>query len=91
MLLSLSVLASSPARSSASMADCCCPHRADQPYVSDTVKSYTFSKACQNFAALLEQARCNGAVRSQRRDGQGFVVMPEAQKTINHLIFLVSG
>lgn len=45
------------------------------------MKSYTFSEARQNFAALLEQARRDGAVRIQRRDGQSFVLTPEAQKT----------
>jgi PHD/YefM family antitoxin component YafN of YafNO toxin-antitoxin module len=44
------------------------------------VKSYTFSEARQNFAAILEQARRDGAVRIQRRDGQSFVLTPEAQK-----------
>jgi len=44
------------------------------------VKSYTFSEARQNFAAILEQARQDGAVRIQRRDGQSFVVTLEAQK-----------
>jgi hypothetical protein len=43
------------------------------------VKSYTFSEARQNFAAVLEQARRDGAVRIQRRDGQSFVLTPEAQ------------
>jgi hypothetical protein len=41
------------------------------------MKSYTFSEARQNFAALLEQARRDGAVRIQRRDGQSFVLTPE--------------
>jgi Antitoxin Phd_YefM, type II toxin-antitoxin system len=41
------------------------------------VKSYTFSEARQNFAAVLEQARRDGAVRIQRRDGQSFVLTPE--------------
>ncbi|HNP88403.1 MAG: type II toxin-antitoxin system Phd/YefM family antitoxin [Chloroflexi bacterium SZAS-1] len=41
------------------------------------MKSYTFSEARQNFAAILEQARRDGAVRIQRRDGQRFVLMPE--------------
>ncbi len=41
------------------------------------MKSYTFSEARQKFAALLEQARRDGAVRVQRRDGQSFVVTPE--------------
>jgi PHD/YefM family antitoxin component YafN of YafNO toxin-antitoxin module len=45
------------------------------------MKSYTFSEARQNFAAILEQARRDGAVRIQRRDGQSFVLTPEAQKT----------
>ncbi|MDW8215629.1 MAG: type II toxin-antitoxin system Phd/YefM family antitoxin [Roseiflexaceae bacterium] len=45
------------------------------------MKSYTFSEARQNFAALLEQAHRDGAVRIQRRDGQSFILMPEAQKT----------
>ena len=44
------------------------------------MKSYTFSEARQNFAAILEQARRDGAVRIQRRDGQSFVLTPEAQK-----------
>lgn len=44
------------------------------------MKSYTFSEARQNFAALLEQARRDGAVRIQRRDGQSFVLTPEPQK-----------
>jgi hypothetical protein len=44
------------------------------------VKSYTFSEARQNFAAILEQARRDGAVRIQRRDGQSFVLMPEPEK-----------
>lgn len=45
------------------------------------MKSYTYSEARQNFAALLEQARRDGAVRIQRRDGQSFVVMPEQPTT----------
>ncbi len=45
------------------------------------MKSYTFSEARQNFAAILEQARRDGAVRIQRRDGQNFVLTPEPQKT----------
>jgi len=45
------------------------------------MKSYTFSEARQNFAALLEQARRDGAVRIQRRDGQSFVLMPEPATT----------
>lgn len=45
------------------------------------MKSYTFSEARQNFAAVLEQARRDGAVRIQRRDGQSFALVPEEQKT----------
>jgi hypothetical protein len=41
------------------------------------MKSYTFSEARQNFAALLEQACRDGAVRIRRRDGQSFVLIPE--------------
>ena len=45
------------------------------------MKSYTFSEARQNFAAILEQARRDGAVRIQRRDGQSFVLVPEQRNT----------
>ena len=45
------------------------------------MKSYTFSEARQNFAAILEQARRDGAVRIQRRDGQSFVLLPEQKHT----------
>jgi len=41
------------------------------------MKSYTFSEARQNFATVLEQARRDGAVRIQRRDGQSFVLLWE--------------
>jgi Antitoxin Phd_YefM, type II toxin-antitoxin system len=41
------------------------------------MKSYTYSEARQQFAALLEQARKEGAVRIRRRDGQSFVITPE--------------
>ncbi|MFL5803838.1 MAG: type II toxin-antitoxin system Phd/YefM family antitoxin [Roseiflexaceae bacterium] len=44
------------------------------------MKSYTFSEARQHFAAILEQARRDGAVRIQRRDGQSFVLTPEPHK-----------
>ena len=44
------------------------------------MKSYTFSEARQNFAAILEQARQDGSVRIQRRDGQSFIVMPEERQ-----------
>lgn len=45
------------------------------------MKSYTYSEARQNFAAILEQARRDGAVRIHRRDGQSFVLMPEQRTT----------
>ena len=45
------------------------------------MKSYTFSEARQNFAAILEQARRDGAVRIQRRDGQSFILRPEPRMT----------
>lgn len=48
------------------------------------MKSYTFSEARQNFAAILEQARRDGAVRIRRRDGQSFVLTPE-QSTMSPL------
>jgi hypothetical protein len=44
------------------------------------MKSYTFSEARQNLAAILEQARRDGGVRIQRRDGQSFVLIPEPAK-----------
>ena len=44
------------------------------------MKSYTFSEARQNFAAILEQARRDGAVRIRRRDGQSFILTPESEK-----------
>ncbi len=44
------------------------------------MKSYTSTEARQNFAALLEQARSEGAVRIRRRDGQAFIPSPEAPK-----------
>lgn len=41
------------------------------------MKSYTTSEVRQNFAAVLEQARSDGAIRIRRRDGQSFVLRPE--------------
>jgi hypothetical protein len=43
------------------------------------MKVYTYSEARQNFATVLEQARREGAVRIRRRDGQSFVLKPEAR------------
>lgn len=38
---------------------------------------YTFSKARQNFAALLARAAQEGEVRIKRCDGRVFVIQPE--------------
>jgi uncharacterized protein (DUF362 family) len=42
------------------------------------MKVYTYSEARQSLASLLEQAKKEGAVRIRRRDGQTFVLKPEA-------------
>jgi prevent-host-death family protein len=44
------------------------------------MKEFTYSEARQNFAELLDQARQDGAVRIRRRDGQVFVLRPDARK-----------
>jgi uncharacterized protein (DUF362 family) len=44
------------------------------------MKEFTYSEARQNFAALLDQARRDGAVRIRRRDGQVFLLKPDARK-----------
>lgn len=44
------------------------------------MRSYSYSETRQNLAAVLEQARCDGAVRIQRRDGQNFILAPEPVK-----------
>ncbi len=44
------------------------------------MKVYTSTEARQNFAAVLEQARRDGAVRIQRRDGQAFLLTPAPEK-----------
>ena len=41
---------------------------------------YNYSKARQNLAAVLEQAAREGEVRIMRKDGQVFVIRPEARK-----------
>jgi hypothetical protein len=41
------------------------------------MKEFTFSEARQRFAALLDAARRDGAVRIRRRDGDVFVLRPE--------------
>ena len=42
------------------------------------MKEFTYSEARQRLAALLDRARQDGAVRIRRRDGQVFVLRPEA-------------
>lgn len=42
------------------------------------MKVYTYTEARQSFAAVLESARKDGAVRIRRRDGQTFLLKPEA-------------
>ena len=44
------------------------------------MRRYTSSQARQNFAAVLEQARREGAVRIERRDGQAFIIIPDRAK-----------
>ena len=44
------------------------------------MKSFTSTEARQNFAAVLEQARRDGAVHIQRRDGQAFILTPVSPK-----------
>jgi len=41
------------------------------------LKNYTISETRQNFAAVLETAWRDGAVRILRRGGQSFVLQPE--------------
>ncbi len=42
------------------------------------MKEFTYSEARQRLAALLERARREGAVRIRRKDGQVFLLRPEA-------------
>jgi len=44
------------------------------------VKTYTYSEARQQFAALLDEARRSGRVQIRRRDGQLFVLQPATQE-----------
>ena len=39
---------------------------------------YTYSEARQNLASLLDKAVRDGEVRVRRKDGQIFVIIPEA-------------
>ena len=41
---------------------------------------YTYSKARQNLASLLEQALQDGEVKIKRKDGQVFIVKPESKE-----------
>jgi hypothetical protein len=44
------------------------------------MKTYTYSEARQQFAALLDEARRTGRVQIRRRDGQLFVLQPATQE-----------
>ena len=44
------------------------------------MKTYTYSEARQNLAALLEEATRSGEVRIRRRDGRSFAVRPAKRK-----------
>ncbi|MDA1313994.1 MAG: type II toxin-antitoxin system Phd/YefM family antitoxin [Acidobacteria bacterium] len=44
------------------------------------MKVYTYSEARRNLAAILEEAKRDGAARIRRRDGQTFAVSPEQTK-----------
>jgi len=45
------------------------------------MKTYTYSEARQQFAALLDEARRSGRVQIRRRDGQLFVLQPATQES----------
>lgn len=40
------------------------------------MKVYSFSEARQNFAAVLDSAQKEGAVRITKRDGRAFMIRP---------------
>jgi hypothetical protein len=42
--------------------------------------TYTYSKARQNFAHILDQAREKGEIYIQRKDGSLFVIKPFSKK-----------
>ena len=44
------------------------------------MKTYKFSEARQNLAALLDEASSTGEVRISRRDGRSFVIRPAKTK-----------
>ncbi len=41
---------------------------------------YTYSEARQKLATLLDQVLLDGEVRIKRRDGQVFIIKPEAER-----------
>jgi len=41
---------------------------------------YTYSEARQKLATVLDKARKEGEVRIKRKDGQIFIIKPQAQK-----------
>ena len=43
------------------------------------MRVYTYSEARQNLATLLERATKEGEVRIRRKDGQIFVIKPQAR------------
>ncbi len=43
------------------------------------MKEFTYSEARQQFAAVLNRARRDGAVRIRRRDGQAFILSPDVR------------
>ena len=44
------------------------------------MKTYKFSEARQNLAAVLDEAASTGEVRISRRDGRSFVIRPARTK-----------
>lgn len=46
------------------------------------MREYTFSRARQELASLLDLARQEGGVRIRRRDGQVFEVKPAPRKSV---------
>jgi prevent-host-death family protein len=44
------------------------------------VKEYSFTEARQHFAAILEEAKKEGAVCIKKRDGEVFYIMPAKSK-----------
>jgi prevent-host-death family protein len=44
------------------------------------MKTYKFSEARQNLAALLDEVTSTGEVRISRRDGRSFVIRPAKTK-----------